>query len=52
MKQQKEIIYEHYDSYEALPAEDRALVEAATEATRRAYAPLLQLQGRCSSTPA
>ena len=39
MKQQKEIIYEQFDSYEALSAEDRALVEAATEATRRAYAP-------------
>ena len=39
VKQQKEIIYEHYDSYEALPADLRVLVEAATEATRRAYAP-------------
>ena len=39
MKQQKEIIYEQFDSYEALPTEDRALVEAATEATLRAYAP-------------
>ena len=39
VKQQKAIIYEQYDSYEALPTEDRALVEAATEATHRAYAP-------------
>ena len=39
MKQQKEIIYEQYDSYEALPTELRTLVEAATEATERAYAP-------------
>ena len=39
MKQQKEIIYEQFDSYEALSAEDRALVEAATEATQWAYAP-------------
>ena len=39
MKQQKEIIYEQYDSYEALPAELRALVKAASEATERAYAP-------------
>lgn len=39
MKQQKEITYEQFDSYEALPTEDRNLVEAATEATLRAYAP-------------
>ena len=39
MKQQKEIIYEQFDSYEALPTEDRDLVETATEATLRAYAP-------------
>ncbi len=39
MKQQKEITYEQFDSYEALPTEDRDLVEAATEATLRAYAP-------------
>ncbi|MBO5878633.1 MAG: cytidine deaminase [Alistipes sp.] len=39
MRQQKEIIYEQFDSLQALPTEDRALVEAATEATLRAYAP-------------
>jgi cytidine deaminase len=39
VKQQKEITYEQFDSYEALPTEDRDLVEAATEATLRAYAP-------------
>lgn len=39
MKQIKEIHFEHYDSLEALPDTDKSLVEAAMQATEKAFAP-------------
>lgn len=39
MKQQIQIHYDHFDGLELLPSDDRALVEAALEATSQAFAP-------------
>ena len=39
MRKELNIGYEHYDSLNEMPAADRTLVEAAIEATKKAYAP-------------
>ena len=39
MKKEHRFLYEHYDSFDALPEADRALVAEAERATANSHAP-------------